>query len=247
MYSNLSNYVPVIDFISKTVSLSMSKYTFFIAVFFYSVFASAQLNVRDEPRHHNVFENEFIRVLDVHLGPKDTTLYHLHNTPSVFITLANVKVGSQLAGQQPQKGANLSGLIMYDDLATPRVHRVWNEDTSWFHVIDIELIARQPRNEVSLLNRGELKLNADEMELMFNEKLVTGYKLRISKAQTIKLPPSKSGYLFVSIDNALVDIKIKESIQHRNMKPGHYAWLEGKDPTTISSNSIAEFVILQLK
>ena len=225
----------------------MTKYIFLIVLFCYSVFACAQLNVRDEPRHHNIFENEFIRILDVHLGAKDTTLYHLHNTPSVFITLANVRVGSQLAGQEPQKGANLSGQIMYDGLATPRVHRVWNEDTSWFHVIDIELIARQPRNEVTLLNPGELKLNEDEMQLVFNERLVTGYKLRISKGQTAKLPPSKSGYLLVSIDSAFVDIKIKESLQHRNMKPGHYAWLDANDPTTITSHSMGNFVILQLK
>src|SRR5215510_14434966 len=88
---------------------------------------TAQLPVRDEPRHHNVFENEFVRVLDVYLAAKDTTLYHLHNTPSVFIILANTNVSSQLMGKQPQKGANISGLVSYDSLATPRLHRVWNE------------------------------------------------------------------------------------------------------------------------
>src|SRR5688500_5919065 len=119
----------------------MLKFILFISALSYCVFTSAQVNVRDEPRHHNVFENEFIRVLDVHLGPKDTTLYHLHNTPSVFIILTNVNVASQLAGQQPQKGANISGITTYDNMAIPRIHRVWNDDTSWFHVIDIELIA----------------------------------------------------------------------------------------------------------
>jgi hypothetical protein len=46
-------------------------------------FSSLQLDlsfstgtVRNEPRHHNVFENEFARILDVYLAPGDTTLYH---------------------------------------------------------------------------------------------------------------------------------------------------------------------------
>jgi len=212
-----------------------------------SLLTTAQIHVRDEPRHHNVFENEFIRILDVHLAPGDTTLYHLHNTPSVFITLANVKVGSQLTGQQPQKGANLSSLTMYDPMATPRIHRAWNEDTSWFHVMDIELIAGQSKNNISLPDVSTIKLNADEITTLFNEKLVTGYKLRFSKGQTMKLPVSRPGYLLVSTANALVDITLNATIQHRNMKAGHYVWLDGKEVTTITTNSIADYILLQLK
>ena len=217
------------------------------AVITCSLLTTAQIHVRDEPRHHNVFENEFIRILDVHLGPADTTLYHLHNTPSVFITLANVKVGSQLTGQQPQKGANLSSLTMYDPIATPRIHRVWNEDTSWFHVMDIELIIGHPKNNVPLLNATALKLNDDELITLFNEKLVTGYRMKFSKGQTMKLPSSRSGYLLVSTGEAFFDITLNGTIQHRNMKAGHYAWIDGKEVTIITTNSIADYILLQLK
>ena len=225
----------------------MLKYILLTGAITGSLHITAQVHVRDEPRHHAVFENEFIRILDVHLGPGDTTLYHLHNTPSVFITLANVKVGSQLTGQQPQKGANLSSLIMYDAIATPRTHRVWNDDTSWFHVMDIELIGGQPKNNVPLLNASDLKLNADEITTLFNEKLVTGYKMRFSKGQTMKLPSSRSGYLLVSTGNALVDITLSGTTQHRKMKAGHYIWLDGKDATTITSSAISDYILLQLK
>lgn len=212
-----------------------------------TILVSAQVQVRDEPRHHNVFENEFIRILDVHLGPGDTTLYHLHNTSSVFITLANVKVGSQLTGQQPQKGANISGLIMYDAMATPRIHRVWNDDTSWFHVMDIELIAGQPKNNVALIDASDLKLNEHEIVTLFNEKLVTGYRMRFSKGQTMKLPSSRSGYLLVSTGKAFVDITFNGTIQHRKMKAGHYIWLDGKEAITITSQEIADYILLQLR
>ena len=225
----------------------MLKYILLAAVITCSLLTTAQIHVRNEPRHHNVFENEFIRILDVHLGPGDTTLYHLHNTPSVFITLANVSVGSQLTGQQPQKGANLSSLIMYDAIAIPRIHRVWNDDTSWFHVMDIELIAGQPKNNVGLIDASDLKLNDDKIMTLFNEKLVTGYKMRFSKGQTIKLPSSRSGYLLVSMGEAFVDITLNGTIQHRNMKTGHYVWLDGTEVTTIISNAIADYTLLQFK
>ena len=225
----------------------MRKYLMLFTVLSGTILVSAQVQVRDEPRHHNVFENEFIRILDVHLGPGDTTLYHLHNTSSVFITLANVKVGSQLTGQQPQKGANISGLIMYDAMATPRIHRVWNDDTGWFHVMDIELIAGQPKNNVALIDASDLKLNEHEIVTLFNEKLVTGYKLRFSKGQTMKLPSSRSGYLLVSTGKAFVDITFNGTIQHRKMKAGHYIWLDGKEAITITSQEIADYILLQLR
>lgn len=225
----------------------MLKYLLLAGVITWSLFTTAQVHVRDEPRHHPVFENEFIRILDVHLGPGDTTLYHLHNTPSVFLTLANVKVGSQLTGQQPQKGANLSSLVMYDAIAMPRIHRVWNDDTSWFHVMDIELIAGQSKNNVPPLNASDLKLNNDELITLFNEKLVTGYKIKFSKGQTMKLPVSRSGYLLVSTGNALLDITLNGTIQHRNMKAGNYVWLDRKEATTITSKTIADYILLQLK
>ena len=117
----------------------MRKNILLICAFCFSLSSTAQVHVRDEPRHHNVFENDVIRILDVYLGPGDTTLYHLHNTPSVFIIFTNTTVSSQLLGGQPQKGANVTGVIDYDSISTPRIHRVWNEDTSWFHAMDIEL------------------------------------------------------------------------------------------------------------
>src|SRR5688572_32749047 len=99
----------------------MIKYLTLTGALYVSILVSAQVQVRDEPRHHNVFENEFVRILDVHLGPKDTTLYHLHNTPSVFIIFTNTNVGSQLKGGQPQKGANINDTVSYDSLSTPRI------------------------------------------------------------------------------------------------------------------------------
>jgi hypothetical protein len=104
--------------------------------------------------------------------------------------------------------------------------------------MDIELISAKPRNQVELSDD-------DELNTLFNESLVTGYKISTSRGQRIKLPPSASGYLFVSIDNATVDLDL-EVPAHRVMKPGHYIWLDGKDPVTITT-SMARFVLLQLK
>jgi len=220
----------------------MRKYLLLISALCSTILVSAQVQVRNEPRHHNVFENEFIRILDVHLGPGDTTLYHLHNTPSVFIVFTNTNVGSQLIGQQSQKGANITGEVSYDNLNTPRTHRVWNADTSWFHVMDIELTSTKQKKNIADLQNSALKL-------LFNKQQVNGYNLELKAATNIQLPPSTDGYLLISKSESIIEFKIDEAVQDRIMKPSHYIWIEAGKKISIKNmdSKAANFVLLQFK
>lgn len=220
----------------------MLKYILPGSVILCSLCASAQVSVRDEPRHHNVFENEFVRVLDVHLGPNDTTLYHLHNTPSVFIIFTNTNVGSQLWGKQPEKGANVNGIVDYDSIAIPRIHRVWNDDTSWFHVMDVELTSTKPKSNIAVLQNTSLKL-------LFNEQQVNGYNAELKPGNTLEIPSSANGCLLISQTESVIEYKINDIIQHRMLKPAHYIWVEAGQHISLkpAGNKALSFVLLQLK
>ena len=220
----------------------MKKYVTLIVSLYSSMLVLAQVQVRDEPRHHNVFENEVLRILDVHLGPKDTTLYHLHNTPSVFIIFTNTNVGSQLLGGQPQKGANINGNVSYDSLATPRIHRVWNEDASWFHVMDIELTSKHQKGHTAVLQDPSL-------HLLFNQQQVNGYGTELKPGNTLQLPASTAGYLIISKEEAVIEYSVNSKKQLRIMKAAHYIWIDAGNSVSIwpKENNPANFVILQLK
>jgi quercetin dioxygenase-like cupin family protein len=213
-----------------------------VAAFLYCTGLYSQLPVRNEPRHHNVFENDYVRVLDVFIGPKDTTFYHLHNTPSVFIIYTKTKVGSQLAGKQPEEGINLPGDINYDSLTTPRFHRVWNKDTGWFHVMDIELTRIKNKSDIPVLQNPFVKL-------LFNKKQANGYNIELKPGNVLQLPASVNGYLILSKGETVIKYKINELVQHRIMKAGHYIWIEaGKKTSLVVSNQMpAAFALLQLK
>ncbi len=220
----------------------MAKLFFIKCLILYCVITSAQVHVRDEPRHHNVFENEFFRILDVYLAPGDTTQYHLHNTPSVFILLNNCKVSSQLLGGQPQAGANVAGIISYDSLNTPRIHRVWNTDTVWFHVIDIELTGKNQNGTTNLLQDPLLKL-------LFDKREANGYRFDLKPGDKLELPAASNGYLLVSLNNSVIDIKIQNSAHRRTVKAGHYEWIESSKALALNTTDGAtgKFVLLQLK
>src|SRR5215218_10131754 len=58
--------------------------------------AQDAIAVSKEPLHKMVFENEYVRVLDLHIAPGDTTMLHKHETPCVSISLHPVRTGSQV-------------------------------------------------------------------------------------------------------------------------------------------------------
>jgi hypothetical protein len=134
-----------------------------------SIDTSKVIQVSQEPRHHIVFENEWVRILDVHLPPHDTSLIHKHTLPSVFMVLGNTKTGAQTFVEPRHKTFSKEGIWYEEFNDTPRIHRVWNEDTVDFHVIDMELLHKSPSVHKDLA--------FDQSSLMFDEKLVLAYRV----------------------------------------------------------------------
>ncbi len=109
---------------------------------YWSSSITAQVPVREEPRHHPVLVNKYIRLLDVRLPPGDTTLFHIHATPSLFIILSNALTGSQIKGKDWVTSESKAGTTWYRSFAdSPLIHRVCNADTIPFHVNDIEILS----------------------------------------------------------------------------------------------------------
>ena len=123
----------------------------------------AQILVHEEPRHRPVFQNKEIRILNVRVAPGDTSLYHMHTTPSFFIRLTNTITGSQVQGEEKKAGKSQAGEIRFENLAPPnnRVHRVWNADKDTFHVMDVELLMKKAVFDEKPMALPNLKLEID--------------------------------------------------------------------------------------
>ncbi|MHA4806547.1 hypothetical protein ACX0G9_00500 [Flavitalea flava] len=158
--------------------------------------------VSKEPRHHNVFENAWVRVLDVHIGPGDTSFFHKHETPSVFIVLSNVKTGSEVIIEEKKTNAPVTfGNIWFDGFYTqPRIHRVWNEDTSEFHVMDIELLNRRNKLPVEINPDSPIKNTA--FQLLFDELPVRGYLLNLQPRTHFSLQERTAPVLVVLLTDS---------------------------------------------
>jgi hypothetical protein len=201
----------------------------------------SQVPVRQEPLHHNVFENNWVRVLDVHIPPGDTTQFHKHETPSVFIVLNPVKTGSQVI-QEEQTSTALRGdsAISFESFATtPRIHRVWNEDTTEFHVMDIELLSKgQPAIASPFSNVPGSQLLIDAIPARVYRLIIEGGKnLQVNNKRPLLIVGLTDNTGKVSVNNKsfsrkgdLIFIEPGKSIHvsNKSNQPFSFALLEFK-------------------
>ena len=54
--------------------------------------------VHEEPRHHLVYDSPGTRILDVQIPPGDTTLFHTHSDPILYVTMSTSRTRSQNLG-----------------------------------------------------------------------------------------------------------------------------------------------------
>ena len=134
----------MIVYLSGIIQRKMVKKNLLTFLFITSFFANAQAQVpvREEPRHKPVLLNKYIRLLDVWLPPGDTTMFHIHATPSLFVVLTNTLTTSQVMGGTWISDRSVAGKTWYRTfIPDTLVHRVANIDTVSFHVNDIEILS----------------------------------------------------------------------------------------------------------
>ncbi len=96
------------------------------------------VEITSEPSHHLVFQNEYVRVFDVTVAPRATTLVHKHNYDYLFVTLSDSDVVSARPGEKPVALQLKDGEVRF----TPGnfAHAALNKSDRPFHNITIELL-----------------------------------------------------------------------------------------------------------
>jgi len=111
-------------------------------LYMHTAVLTAQVQVSKEPFHQNVLENKYIRLLDVWIKPGDTSMLHIHSTPSLFLHFTSTDVCVQTKGKAWEKNKNIAGNASYRSFVNDTVvHRVSDCDTVPFHVTDIEILS----------------------------------------------------------------------------------------------------------
>lgn len=213
---------------------------FLLTLLIISAIAHAQIVVRKEPRHKNVLENKYLRLLDVHIAPGDTSLFHIHSTPSVFLILTNTTVGAQILGQDWTKSQEVAGDSWYNSfLNDALIHRVANCDTVPYHVTDIEILGGYSNSR---------KFKPLKFDILFENDRVLAYS--VSNSSLNQKVISKRGPLIAQlvegVQVVLHDARTKET---RTLSKGGYLYIKPKSSfylTTVGDEKI-NLVLVEIK
>ena len=211
----------------------------FILVPALQVYAQEAIAVSKEPLHKKVFENEYLRVLDVHIAPGDTTQFHKHETPSVFISLHPVRTGSQVIIEDGSATVlSLDRKITFEGFyKSPRIHRVWNADTSVFHVMDIEVLTKGDKNIGA-------PIGVEGFKQIFDALPVRTYRVTLKGNQVLKFERD-APMLIVGLNDASKVTVNKKPFT----KQGDFLFVQPSGKIELVNNEEQEysFAVLELK
>jgi hypothetical protein len=225
-------------------NLRMSPYSIFLLIVLTCRISGlqAQVPVHEEPRHRPVFQNKEIRILDVHLPPGDTSQYHIHTTPSLFIRFTSTKTGSQLLGEKASESTSMAGTILFENLAPPdtRTHRVWNADKNIFHVMDVELLFRDTGFVQNPLALPGLRLEIDT-------PWVRAYRLTLQKGMEFTLSNKNRPFTLVCLDAAAIKTKQNGKTQLQTLIPGSFFDIKRNHLFGLENNidNTLQFIVLE--
>jgi hypothetical protein len=128
--------------------------------------AQAPVPMHEEPRHRLVLTHQQVRVMDVQIRPGDTTLFHVHDLPGLYVAVSVAPVDIQLL-HGPWNGAlptddpgRIAGGVNVDTsyVRQPVTHRVTNVGSQLFNLIAITSSSLSPRDPGSPELPGMLEL-----------------------------------------------------------------------------------------
>ncbi|HEY5745665.1 MAG TPA: hypothetical protein VIU12_06295 [Chryseolinea sp.] len=198
----------------------------------------AQIPVGQDPFHKIVFENQFVRVLDLVIGGSDTTTTHVHNAASVVVFLTK----SSLAIQTPAEAAIVTQVDKgdmvyrpYDE--TPTTHKVWSPDGSTLRCMVIEILPGSTERDCK-------PILAPNANLLSNQKPVNVYDLRMSQAGTFSLTPSSCPYFLLNVSGPM---EASLSGKKHLLKEGDFVFIPPQSPATLRASKNSKSILIQLK
>jgi quercetin dioxygenase-like cupin family protein len=206
------------------------------------------VEITSEPSHHLVFQNEYVRVFNVTVAPRATTLVHKHNYDYLFVTLGDSDVVSVRPGEKPVALKLKDGEVRF----TPGnfAHAAINQSDRPFHNITIELL--KPSSGV-----GQCQVDCSHdpvgqgpsTTLLYSSDQWRASLDRVPASGRMEKPAASSPLLFVAVSDMDLSLLGGGAARTTHREVGDITWIPAGTPYVAlsSGKGPAQFAILEFK
>jgi hypothetical protein len=198
--------------------------------------------VYEEPRHKPVFTNEYVRIIQARIKNSDTSLFHIHATPSAFVFVKPAHYENQVLGETWTTPNYPKGHAWYSSFASgASTHRVAAHPNDEIFAYDVELVGSYN----GIKKAAWIPLTKDTI---FIADKAAGYRISLSN-QTPSFEIKQRGpvvAILLSGEKIAIVSDDKNQIQ---LKETDYAYLpeNKRHLITLKSKDPAEVIIFEVR
>jgi quercetin dioxygenase-like cupin family protein len=218
-----------------------------------TVFALAQpaaVDITAEPHHHVVLQNQYVRVFNVELAPRDQIQMHRHDHDYVFVTVGDSEIENDVAGKPPATLKLQDGDTRF--LPGGFSHVVKDLANTPFRNVTVEFLqdekARKTPSAKWEEERGVDILEGGTQDILFVKDGVRVTDVQLQPGASIPKHRHAGPHLVVSLsDYELRSDVVGKSSKTMQQKTGDVSWVPGGYTHTLtnSGKQSARFITLE--
>jgi len=217
---------------------------FVLPLFFSKKSFSQQIvPVRNEPRHVPVLINKYMRVIDAEIEDGDSSLFHVHETPSAFVFLTDVVYDNQVLNMPWQKLTSKKGYSWYASYETGSVtHRVVAPKNNRIHAYDIELLSKY-----SIVENPNWK--PMPFDTTFTSNRCIGYKIQLTKEKPMIQFSGRNPIIAIMVDGEEVTISQPDTRVQIGIAEEEFGYIRPRFGCSIklTTGDFANLVLFEIK
>lgn len=203
--------------------------------------AETVVPVDQEPHHHIVFQNKYVRIFDAIVPPGDQTLLHKHTFDNVFVVASGGKGTVEVPGKPLKHIAPVVGVAGYSK--APLTHRVGNVGTTPLRFIVAEVLAASGSKGTPAV------LDAlPGYKLVLENDRVKVYRVSLEPNQSTGPSPRTLPWLRVSVSQSTISVQdAGRSTQKLETKPGDYRWYGGATNQSLKNVGATPYKAIEIE
>jgi quercetin dioxygenase-like cupin family protein len=211
--------------------------------------AAPEVEITSEPSHHLAVENEHVRVFQVEVAPKSSTLLHRHRHDYLFVTLGEAHVVNEITNKPPMDLKLADGETRF----TPGnfAHVARNLSDQPFRNVTIELMQDETmRTAPSAWPKegGDQEFTGGHVKVLFVRDGARVSSIELEPGATVPSHHHGGPHLLVAVG----DLDIRSDVDGMGPMPGKFKsgevkWLSGGYSHTLTNvgKSAAKFVTVE--